>query len=124
MLTVPPQPADDLQIGSNAHWRSHAQFSADFKHTVLKQRKAQYRIFSFNTRKGLSATESSPKMALEQTIPGEVILQEVSLLKATDYYAMLAELMSNRLSLQLVSSDQVDPGKSVNAFSIMPLYLI
>jgi len=67
-------------------------------------------------------------MALEQTIPGEVILQEVSLLNATDYSAILAdeasELMGNRVSLQLVSSDQVDPGKSVNAFNIMPLYLV
>lgn len=46
-------------------------------------------------------------------IPGEVILQEVSILNATDYPAILAdgasELTGNRVSLQLLSSDHVDP---------------
>jgi hypothetical protein len=109
---------------SNLPWRSHAQYSAGSEHMVLKQRRAEYRSFAFNIRKGASATETSSKKVLEQTIPGEVILQEVSILNATDYAAILSdevsELRGNRVSIQLVSSDQVDPGKSVNVFQLCP----
>lgn len=80
---------------------------------VLKQRRAECKTFSFNIRKGVSAREGFSKEAIEQTIPGEVILQEVSILNDTDYRVILAdeesELIGNRISLQLVSSDQVDP---------------
>lgn len=62
-------------------------------------------------------------MALEQIISGDVILQEVSILNATDYPAILAddasELIGKRVSLQLLSSDQVDPGKPVNLFLLL-----
>ncbi|GLJ05543.1 hypothetical protein SUGI_0019850 [Cryptomeria japonica] len=60
-------------------------------------------------------------------IKGEVTLQKVSLFSVTDYSAAVAdgvsELMGNRVYLQLVSSDQVDPetgsGKTVSE----PAYL-
>ena len=50
-------------------------------------------------------------------ITGEVVLQKVALLHLTDYAATLAdeasELMGKKISLHLMSSDQVDPGNTL-----------
>lgn len=107
-------------------WRSHAQFSGDFKHMLANQRKGSFRSFAFNI-KDIFLKEKSSKEAVEQTIHGEVILQKVSLFNITDYAATIAdeasELMGNRVYLQLVSSQEVDPetgvGKTVGEPSVL-----
>uniref|UniRef100_A0A0D6QT47 Lipoxygenase n=1 Tax=Araucaria cunninghamii TaxID=56994 RepID=A0A0D6QT47_ARACU len=60
-------------------------------------------------------------------INGEVVLQKVSLLNLTDYSATLldeaSELMRNRVYLQLVSSDQIDPETGSGKTTSEPTYL-
>lgn len=71
--------------------------------------------------------EASSKVGVDQTIQGEVILQKVSLFNITDYAASIAdeasEFLGNRVYLQLVSSEEVDPetgvGKTVGEASIL-----
>ena len=67
---------------------------------------------SITTTVGSNGMSSS-----DYDINGEVVLQKVALLHLTDYTATLAdeasELMGKKISLQLVSSDQVDPGNNL-----------
>ena len=60
-------------------------------------------------------------MMIEKTISGEVILQELPAIDTNDNIAILVDEVSDisgkRVSLQLVSSDQVDPGISVSVLN-------
>ncbi|GLJ05546.1 hypothetical protein SUGI_0019930 [Cryptomeria japonica] len=63
----------------------------------------------------------------EYEINGEVVLQKVAFLNLTDYSATLAdeasELMGKKVSLQLVSSDQIDPETGLGKTVGQPSYL-
>ena len=117
-----PKPSGFCHFYACSSSTSHAQFSADFNHAVLKQRRAaQYRSFAIDIRKDVSGTESPSEMVIEQTISGEVILQELPAIDTNDNIAILVDEVSDisgkRVSLQLVSSDQVDPGISVSVLN-------
>ena len=113
-----PKPSGFCHFYACSSSTSHAQFSAGFNHTVLKQRRAgKYRNFAIDIRKDVSGTESPSEMMIEQTISGEVILQELPAIDIAILVDKVSDISGKRVSLQLVSSDQVDPGISVSVLN-------
>ncbi|XP_057841008.2 linoleate 9S-lipoxygenase isoform X2 [Cryptomeria japonica] len=88
--------------------RSNSSFIA-LGRGVSRSRKVARNLTS-KTRIGEPETTTKDK---EYEIEGEVVLQKVAFLEFTDYSATLAdevsELTGNKVSLELVSSDQIDP---------------
>ncbi|XP_057841009.2 linoleate 9S-lipoxygenase [Cryptomeria japonica] len=75
---------------------------------------------------------AEPEIATEERIEeyeitGEVVLQKVAILNLTDYCATVSdevsELMGKKVSLQLVSSDQIDPETGLGKTVGEPSYL-
>lgn len=86
------------------------QSSSEIEFRAWKPRKV-HRNFAFNIKKDF--WENSSKGQTDIDIQGEVILQKASLLVLTDYSATFADetsdILGKKVSLQLVSSNQIDP---------------
>ncbi|XP_057848301.1 linoleate 9S-lipoxygenase A isoform X2 [Cryptomeria japonica] len=97
------------------------QSSSAIEFRVGKARKV-HKNFAFNVEKGIWGSPSKGQDDID--VQGEVILQKASLLELTDYSATFADEKSDKLgkkvSLQLVSSNQIDPesgrGKTSEVF--------
>lgn len=78
------------------------------------------------TRSGETKTATEVRVK-EYEINGEVVLQKVAFLNLTDYSATVAdeisELMGKKVSLELVSSDQIDPETGLGETVGQPSYL-
>ncbi|KAH9326929.1 hypothetical protein KI387_007107, partial [Taxus chinensis] len=94
--------------------------------SVLKPRKPS-RNYAVKINIRPETKPSKKENVNEYYIDGEVVLQKVALFNFTDFSATLAdfgaELMGNKVYLQLVSSDQVDPetgsGKTADEVSFL-----
>ncbi|XP_057856836.2 uncharacterized protein LOC131066153 [Cryptomeria japonica] len=91
------------------------QYSSEIESRIGKPRKV-HRNFAFNVKKDIWGNSSKGKDDI--VVQGEAILQKASLLELTNYSATFADeasdILGKKVSLQLVSSNQIAPGNQIH----------